>query len=415
MKKAKLISLLSVSIFVILSFSALLLFRYSANEPILTETKEETRKETHTNQDEIPTSSQNDQPTLTQKQPENTEHKHLWKIKSLTDPVCEKNGLRVLSCSCGEKIDEIIPKLEHQFEGGSCISPEKCVFCGKEGEKKGHEFQNAVCLSCGQKITSQIYALGTSFDFDESENSIIAKLGTPTEILTEGKFRSLIYARSSKLTVFQTDSEGLWGVFTMDPDAFFHVGEKVVDFANFSGKKDPNSDTIYQNVGAFRVFAFRDQILDNGCYGMWIHYSDMSYNYMQNPDISDDYSAQSRISFYYVNALRSRHGLAPLAWSPAAAEVSITYSKKMVREDFFAHDYKCGERLTESGVIWKTCGENLSQGYTNAFFVGDAYYNSQGHRSNVLSHDFTFVGIGFALKNDEKGPTSVLGAQTYFS
>ena len=410
MKKTKVMTLVSLSVFVCICVILFFLLQDVPKDPNLTVTQEDETEETET----LPVSKE-ETVTQTMETPLTSEHSHLWMIKSFSPALCEKDGLRVLSCQCGETIEEILPKLVHQFEGGTCISPSKCKLCGKEGEKKDHIFENARCISCGQTISSPIYALGTSFDFDEKEDSITAKLGTPTEILVEGKIRSLVYAQTSRLTVFQMDPEGLWGVFTMDPSAFLNVDGKVVTYSNFTGRKDPNSDATYQILGRFKIFGFRDKFREDQCYGLWVHYSDLSYHYMTDADITSDYTAQTRLSFYYVNALRSRHGLAPLAWSAAASQVSYNYSEKMAKENFFAHDYKCGERLTQAGVLWKTCGENLSQGYTNAFFVTDAYYNSKDHRTNILSEGFTRVGMGFYLKTDSSGPLSVLGAQTYFS
>ena len=52
------------------------------------------------------------------------------------------------------------------------------------------------------------------------------------------------------------------------------------------------------------------------------------------------------------------------------------------------------------------CGENIAAGYTNAYSVFQCWredgknYDGQGHRRNMLSSDFTQVGIGHAVYDD---------------
>jgi uncharacterized protein YkwD len=128
-----------------------------------------------------------------------------------------------------------------------------------------------------------------------------------------------------------------------------------------------------------------------------------------------NYDPQSRISFHYVNALRAKNSLPALLWSPEAAEVSCLYSEKMAKEDFFCHDGLYGTRLNQAGVVWRSCGENVSQGYVNSLFVCDAYYNCLDHRNNILNASFTHVGMGYYLKTDEYGPLAVMGTQTFYS
>ncbi len=98
---------------------------------------------------------------------ENTEHQHFWLISSYFAPQCEKDGLRVLSCKCGEKVEETIPGKAHEFEGGSCQTESKCKFCGIKGKKFDHSFEDARCVYCQYEIKAPVYALGQTFYFDD--------------------------------------------------------------------------------------------------------------------------------------------------------------------------------------------------------------------------------------------------------
>ncbi len=344
------------------------------------------------------------------------EHHHQWLLFSLTEPDCTKDGEKVWSCSCGKTKAEKVQKRSHEFSEGSCEKAAVCKKCGEKGDGGKHLLSGNTCTLCKKKISSPVFVLNTPLEFDEPKESIISKLGTPSEILTEGDINSLVYyENSSCFTVIQTDSVGLWGVFTFDPSAFFQIDGQIVNFLQFSGKPDDQSDAEYCDVDSCRIYAFRDGLGKNDIYALWMRYSECDYDYMLDSRILQDYSVQSRLSYHYVNALRARGGLSPLAWSSAASTASYLCAEKMAKENFFYHDGLYGQRLSEAGVVWRSCGENISQGYVNAFFVNDAYYNCLDHRNNILSTSFTHVGMGYFLKSDALGVIAVMGAQTFYS
>jgi uncharacterized protein YkwD len=134
---------------------------------------------------------------------------------------------------------------------------------------------------------------------------------------------------------------------------------------------------------------------------------------MNDPNLYANYLGQERLSFYYVNALRVRNGLAPLLWSDACSQVAVEYSSYMIESGFFGHDNSYLNRLKQKGISYQNAGENLSQGYFNAFFVSDAYYNSASHRANVLDPIFRYVGIGYVKRGGDA--TAVFGAQIFYS
>lgn len=344
------------------------------------------------------------------------EHVHQFRLISVREPTCTYEGLRRLSCSCGENREETLPALSHHFSEASCGKAAFCTLCGLKGEVKAHQMEGNTCTACSMQVTEPIFVLGHALSYDQPAASVRQALGEPTETLCEGDLVSLVYAAEpARLTVIQTDSVGLWGVFTMDPEAFFQPDGHLIHMGNFSGKPDLQSDTLYWDQGDTRIYGYRDILGDGAYYGLWMRYSECYYDYATDPRIFSDYRAQSRLSFYYVNALRARHGLAPLLWSQEAAVASEQYSKKMARDNFFDHDGLYGTRLQEMGIVWKSCGENISRGYTGALFVCDAYYNCLSHRENILSTAFTHVGMGFHLSDDGLNPVSVFGTQTFYS
>src|SRR3954453_17991586 len=106
-----------------------------------------------------------------------------------------------------------------------------------------------------------------------------------------------------------------------------------------------------------------------------------------------------------LNDERAAAGLRPLTIAPGLTQPSAAYSARMVAENFFAHESPDGttltSRLTAAGYIspdgdW-IVGENIAWGQGDlgtARNIMVAWMNSPGHRHNILTGDFTEVGVG---------------------
>jgi uncharacterized protein YkwD len=106
-----------------------------------------------------------------------------------------------------------------------------------------------------------------------------------------------------------------------------------------------------------------------------------------------------------LNNERAAAGLHPLTEAPGLTQPSAAYSARMVAENFFAHVAPDGATLTDrleaNGYIdpdgdW-TVGENLAWGQGDLATprnITIAWMNSPGHRANILTGEFTEVGLG---------------------
>lgn len=383
------------------------------------EIKNETIAEEQTETKEIKTETATEEQIETPPPPVTTVpatsvvHSHTFRVYSIRPATCASAGERVWNCSCGETKNEYLPSLNHRFSEPSCTAPSLCSLCGLQNSTRlGHSLQGNTCTRCQKVIEAPVCVLGKELHFDATRVSVESVLGTPTEVITEGIFISLVYAeKNDELTVIQLDDVGLWGVFTLDPTAFFFLDGKTVSISNFSGSHDLNSDAYYQDIGSCRIFGFRDSLVSKSFYGLWLRYSECRYDYMGDPAVASSYLGQSRLSWYYTNALRAKNGLSALAWSDAAAKVATDYSKVMAEKEVLEHDGSFGDRLTSEGILWHYAGENISEGYFNLYFVCDAYYNSESHRENILNRQFTHVGMGYYQTALQK---NVFGAQIFF-
>lgn len=90
------------------------------------------------------------------------------------------------------------------------------------------------------------------------------------------------------------------------------------------------------------------------------------------------------------NEARRAQGVADLAVSECAQQQALARAQVLVAEGRFEHDplepilAACGGRRV---------GENLALGYPTATATVDAWLASPGHRANLLSPDFTSIGV----------------------
>jgi len=101
--------------------------------------------------------------------------------------------------------------------------------------------------------------------------------------------------------------------------------------------------------------------------------------------------------FSLVNAERVKAGVAPLAWDEQLRQVARQHSAEMFALGYFAHTSPISgsptDRLQAAGIRYYTAGENLA--YAPSVQAAHAgLMASAGHRQNILSAEFTRIGIG---------------------
>jgi len=101
--------------------------------------------------------------------------------------------------------------------------------------------------------------------------------------------------------------------------------------------------------------------------------------------------------FTLVNQERVKAGVKPLRIDPKIVPVARAHSKDMFERRYFAHidpDGKdAGDRLAEAGIRYQVAGENLAYA-PDVKTAHEGLMNSEGHRKNILSPEFSRVGIG---------------------
>lgn len=105
-----------------------------------------------------------------------------------------------------------------------------------------------------------------------------------------------------------------------------------------------------------------------------------------------------------VNIERQKAGLSALTFDQSVSNVARTKSKDMAANNYFAHQSptygSAGDMLTRFGIKWSAWGENIASGQKTPEAVVTAWMNSPGHRANILSTNFSKIGVGYAVNSN---------------
>jgi|GEM_PF-2434204 len=97
-----------------------------------------------------------------------------------------------------------------------------------------------------------------------------------------------------------------------------------------------------------------------------------------------------------VNVQRAAAGLSPVTEDATLDALATTRAQECMTS--FSHTRpngsSCFTILSENGVSYTACGENIAAGQQSAAAVMDAWMNSAGHKANILSSSFGKIGVG---------------------
>ncbi|MBO7748674.1 serine protease [Paenibacillus sp. MWE-103] len=101
-----------------------------------------------------------------------------------------------------------------------------------------------------------------------------------------------------------------------------------------------------------------------------------------------------------VNAERSKAGVQPLTLSAELNKVAQAKSVDMRDKGYFDHQSPTYgspfDMMKSFGVSYSYAGENIAAGQQGVQAVMTAWMNSPGHRQNILSPNYTKLGVGYA-------------------
>ncbi len=116
------------------------------------------------------------------------------------------------------------------------------------------------------------------------------------------------------------------------------------------------------------------------------------------------YQKQIKDILKYTNQYRTRHGLSELVLDTTLTRAACHRSAEMAKAGKLSHDRPDGstpfDLMKEYGITYFAAGENIAytMGYgVNASQAAQMWYNSDGHRANILNANFGKIGIGIAV------------------
>ncbi|MFD1020782.1 CAP domain-containing protein [Thalassobacillus hwangdonensis] len=100
-----------------------------------------------------------------------------------------------------------------------------------------------------------------------------------------------------------------------------------------------------------------------------------------------------------TNQKRQENGLQPLKVDTELSKVAREKSRDMAQNGYFSHNSPTYgspfDMMKQFGIDYRTAGENIAKGQRSPQEVVNAWMNSEGHRKNILSSDFTHIGVGY--------------------
>ncbi|MCM1144565.1 MAG: CAP domain-containing protein [Blautia sp.] len=116
-----------------------------------------------------------------------------------------------------------------------------------------------------------------------------------------------------------------------------------------------------------------------------------------------------------VNAARMKEGKMPLIMSSTLRETARRKSLDMLNKNYFDHKNTDGtytsDWLTKCGYPWHMWAENIAYNYESAERLYNQWWNSTGHRNNMMHSSLRAIGIG--VYKDSNG--RIMGTQVFSS
>lgn len=143
------------------------------------------------------------------------------------------------------------------------------------------------------------------------------------------------------------------------------------------------------------------------------------YNLLARAQINTvTYSAYANEVLRLVNIERANVGVAPLVLDEALCNAANMRAIEMDCTGVFGHkrpnDNSCFEVYDICNVEWQSaCGENIAGGQATPEEVMKSWIGSAGHKANILSPEYTKMGLGYSNSGCGAGSYSHYWAQEF--
>lgn len=115
-------------------------------------------------------------------------------------------------------------------------------------------------------------------------------------------------------------------------------------------------------------------------------------------------TTETREMLSRINAYRTQNGLRALTINKRLVAAAYLHSKDQAKRCTMTHTGSNGshisDRVKDQGYDYATVAENVAAGQTSVDSVMTSWWNSPGHRANLLNEDVTNVGFAKVVSND---------------
>ncbi|KAF1327889.1 Scp-like extracellular protein, partial [Globisporangium splendens] len=114
-------------------------------------------------------------------------------------------------------------------------------------------------------------------------------------------------------------------------------------------------------------------------------------------------AVESQTMLNSINAYRNQNGLASLVANAKLHAAANVHSQDQANRCTMTHDgsdgSKAWDRMAAQGYQWTNAAENVAAGQTSVESVMTSWWNSAGHRANILNAEVRDVGFAKAVNN----------------
>jgi uncharacterized protein YkwD len=123
------------------------------------------------------------------------------------------------------------------------------------------------------------------------------------------------------------------------------------------------------------------------------------------PDTSNSPPAQSGMevdrpaaaqSVAFVNDRRREHDRGQLQVDAELQALAEGWAQRMAEDEDMRHNPNLGDQMPDHYYAW---GENVAYGFDPSA-INQGWWESEGHRENMLSGNYTAIGVGFVVDED---------------
>lgn len=265
-------------------------------------------------------------------------------------------------------------------------------------------FDHGIVDECTIEIISQpiLSVRNTTILLGDDKKRIIEKLGQPTRIAKSNYGdETYVYADDySKLLFLYMKEDKVGGFYTNANDFKFAGVDKQTS--------DPQ-ETLWN--GRYDYDFFVDTLGLNNMDGVFVIDKTININEYTDEVLIN----MEKEVFDITNSYRVQNGLSPLIWCDVASVSSKKHSEDMAENDYFSHTSLSGaspfDRMKREGITYSTAGENIAAGYITSFHANHGWFQSAGHRKNMLNSKFVNLGVGIATG----GSYSIYYTQNFYT